>query len=239
MFSELYSESSFLSGMLETKLNTVRESNAERKRIEKNYNDLASAFSTLENKLSITQEMLREINITLKDYKKHRKTFIEESISKNLEYVLKEGYSVELSITPYKDKTKVSLLLWSVDTMGNRVLYVPSEQNGGLCRQIITTSFGMAVADLLGCKILFLDEAFNGGDSEKLERVQLILAEWISNGGQIVLNEHNPSVYTGMACRVYDIDKVGKGFEGYIEVKEVTDMEGLAANERGFEQPVG
>lgn len=235
MFNELYSEFSFLSGMLETKLGNVRESNAERKRIETNYNKLASAFCTLENKLANTQEMLREINITLKDYKKHRKTFIEESISKNLEYVFDEGYSVELSITPYKDKSKVSLLLWSEDATCNRVLYVPSEQNGGLCRQVITTSFGMAVADLLGCKILFLDEAFNGGDSEKLEKVQLILSEWISNGGQIVLNEHNSSVYTGMACRVYDIVKVGKGFEGYVTIKEVSDMEGLSANERGFE----
>lgn len=231
MFSELFSEFNFMSGMLSSKLETVKRNNEERKRTESCYRELAKAFTTLDDKLSTTQDMLKEINLVLKDYKRNRKTFIEERISQNLEFVFDEGYRVELAITPYKDKSKVSLLLWSKDASGKEILYAPTEQNGGLCRQTITASFGMAVAELLGCKILFLDEAFNGGDSEKLKRVQLMLTNWISNGGQIVLNEHNASVYTGIPCRVYTIEKVGKGYEGYVTVKDITDWEEGVADE--------
>lgn len=235
MFDKIQGDCNYLSGMLAQKQERVVRNNAEYFRAEECFQTLAKNMTTLEDYLSTVQDMIREITIVIKDYKNERKSFIENKICKNLEFVFDEGYEVSFDIKPYRDKTKATLNLWAINSAGKREQYVPSEQNGGLCRQVISASFGMAVAELLNCKILFLDEAFNGGDPVKLQRVQLILREWIDNGGSIVLNEHNPALYSNLPCRVYEIEKTGKGFEGYVVVKDIIEQEGSVFDGEGYE----
>lgn len=209
-------------------ISSVQSNNEKKSKLEAKRTEIYNAVNYLEHKKELTHNMIREINIVLKNSKEARKQFIVSEIERALEIVFDQGYRVSLDLKPYKDTYKAELMIYTSDEYGHVEYFKPDTQNGGLCRQVIALSTGLAIAKLLNCHIIFMDEALNGGDSVKLRKMEEIIKSFLDYhpDNTIILNEHNGSLYEDLPCRVFSFHKEGKGKAGYVQVDNVTDQEG-------------
>lgn len=219
---------SYYSRSIDQQINEAKVNNERKAKMDNRRDTIINAVNFLEHKKEITHEMIREINITLKNSKEARKQFIVDEIERALEIVFDQGYKVSLELKPYRDTYKADLMLYTENENGVREYFRPETQNGGLCRQVIALSTGLAIAKLMNCHTIFMDEALNGGDSVKLRKMQEIIQSFLDYhpDNVIILNEHNGSLYQDVSCRIFNFHKEGKGMTGYVQVDEVIDQEG-------------
>lgn len=226
-YNELFNKCAEVTSRLDEKIKVAEKNNQLRSGVMEKLQVFHNNYGVLLTKLNTTQMMLKEINIASREYRERRKDFITNKVESALALVFQDDYKVDLTLTPYGDRMKARLKLYTVNEDGTKSFYIPKKQNGGLCRQTISLSSGLAIAELLNCHIIFMDEALNGGDSESLQQLQKLITDFTENEeNQIILNEHNGSLYKNISCRLYNLAKIGKGQEGYVTVVKVEDLIG-------------
>lgn len=196
-----------------------------RKKYEKfkqGYDNLIVNLQILKTELSNYQRIERETKIKLKDFRKVRKKFLEEFVSNAVNYVLDQNYTADLMLVPRGKDLLGSILLDYTAKSGKVVTIDPSLQNGGLLQQITAVSFGIAVNILTGNHLLILDEAFNGGDSDSLLKVQKLIQIFLDydESNVVIMNEHNINAYKDLYAKLIVIDKNIPDFSGRVIILE-------------------
>lgn len=227
MFSDCATKLNYLMMELPTKITMAESNNLRKERMDKNRDDILTDVHFLRTKLQYIKEMRQEINIASQGFKDARRQFIEDEIQRAIDCVFDEDYKVKVDIRPYKNTIKAKLIL-TTSVNGEKVEINPNFQNGGLLRQVTASSAGLAIAKLLRIPLVLMDEAYNGGDNVTISRMQSVIKSYLDydQNNQIILNEHNSALYTGLPVRVYELDKEGTGLTGQIKIVSMTDYEG-------------
>lgn len=193
---------------------------------------ISETVAFLDNRLAVLTEMEKEINIILKNTKQARKQFIVDEVNWALSLVFAEGYYANLELEPYRNTYKATFRL-KVNEKGKEVFMNPENQNGGLCRQVISLQVGLAIAELMGVHTVMMDEAANGGDKTTIRKLQPILQRYLAfhPDNTIVLNEHNGCLYEDSNARIFNLIKSGEGLSGYVKITEIIDQQGSNLND--------
>lgn len=126
------------------------------------------------------------------NFKGRRLKYIERGIKNDLDAIFpSEALTPKIGFDNSRNNPKVSLKL--LDRFNNE--RNPENFCSGLMKQLISFAASFCICSLLGCKILFIDEAFGAASPMNKRKIASILNNAVVNGFQIILISQGSELY--------------------------------------------
>lgn len=219
----------------EVELSHAKETNAKLQDWKASFHEYRQVYAGLEE-LSTDYKSLRKfISVVRNKYMTTALAILEQDIKNSLDLVFPdEDFNVKIEPNDNNGDPTAILYIGKKDLTGNSDnaedgidWQLPVLQNGGLVKQLISFSAISSILGMLGVRELFLDEAFNSGDSKSLAELSPYFMKLFSDGFQILCIEHKQEVYTSLPHRAFYYKKdrtLDKIYLDYFEDKGQLDF---------------
>ena len=199
--NKLYSISGMLTTLLydkKKKLDDARRANRELEQIQSNLAQVSELKDDLETKINEFTILDKLVNKEDTNYKQRRLGFLSEYIDENLNIIFpNDGFKTKINCDLTYNSPKVSLKL--MNNLGR--VSTPQIGEGKLCQQLISFSSSAAIAECMGLKSIYMDEAFTASSPENATKAGQLLKSLIAKGFQILLIEQNDDIYKDLTRR--------------------------------------
>lgn len=210
--------------MLESELRHAKENNERLQSAKEKYSEAYSIYSSMDEYYKNLKSMNVLMTVALNKYRSNAIKVLEQEIANCLKLVFpEEDYNVRIDWKTNSGSGEPSAVMMIGKRMpdGTYDYMPPSLQNGGLAKQLISFSAVSSILAMLGCKCIFVDEAFNSGDGRSLQELAPLLMSLLDKGIQITGIEHKMQVFDGLPRRVFDLQK--NRITGSVSIVETND----------------
>lgn len=199
----------------------VAEDNNEKH--EKYYQDYVTNYGKLNEvaaKMTDTKNKLKIIETYKEDYRNSRIEFLEDKINAKLLYLFpEEKFQVKFRFENIAGKPTAELLV------GKLGYFAPARaQNGRFVKQLISSTSVIAINELRGSHMIFLDEAMASAADKILTELNPLFAELHDRGLEILLVEHKPGLYNTVTRREIHLRKDHEA--DHVIIEGIFDIQG-------------
>lgn len=178
---------------------------------------LYTEITEYRNKLSVLKSRIIKEN---DEFRSRRLQHLNEVITDGVADVFPEKKLKAEVLCNFKRKDKIKLQL--TDETGHVIL--PHIGKGKLMQYLISFSAVCGIAESLGVKNVYIDEAFGVASQNNLSIIGDIIARKISEGGmQMILVSQNPSLYQDVPRKQFNLLLDLKTGNANIDSEEIID----------------
>lgn len=173
----------------------------------------------------VLKNVLVLLQTEILEYKKRRLQAIDSALTDALNKVFPAWKFVAETECDFKrNNTHLRLKLFDLNSKVERMPWITE---GEYCKQLVSFVATVTILNLIGgTPKLYLDESFNGADSENIEVSGEFIKSSVKNGMQVLLISHTPSLYHGITRKEFHLGRDVK--EGtFIKEEEVINCDSL------------
>lgn len=190
-------------GVYKMNLETYKEKNQIRSSLVEKAKNLEELVFNLNEHLTMLENILVFAKSSDAKYKEKRISFIEDTLASHLDKLFPGEFTPKLLPQVIRNKKTMKLIL--VDQNGKA--HTPKMSAGGMMKSLITFASCISVINLLGTKIIFIDEAFGNGSETKKAEMGDILLSYLNAGVQMIIVSQSSSLYQDLPRREINLRK--------------------------------